>query len=72
MKESSNNVLLEELDKNGVFRITLNDPKNKNALSNKMISALVNTFENAIESEKIKVIVIASTSNVFCSLILKI
>ncbi len=67
MKESSNNVLLEELDKNGVFRITLNDPKNKNALSNKMISALVNTFENAIESEKIKVIVIASTSNVFCS-----
>ena len=43
----------------------MNDHKSKNALSNKMIFALMNAISSACDDNSIKVIVIAANGNVF-------
>ena len=58
-----------EIDKTseGIFRLLLNDPKNKNALSDKMIVQLKEQLSKASTDNSIKVIVIAAVGDVFCS-----
>ena len=51
----------------GILRLTLDDRNNKNALSEKMIRELTNAINKANDNKEVKVIVIASTGNVFCS-----
>jgi len=67
MKESSENILLIECNDNGILRLTLNDMDNKNALSELMMQKLINAITESSKDNSIKVIVIASTGNVFCS-----
>ena len=67
MKESSENILLIECNDNGILRLTLNDLDNKNALSELMMQKLINAITESSKDNSIKVIVIASTGNVFCS-----
>ena len=67
MKNNSENILLADLNDNGVLRITLNDPNNKNALSELMMQKLINTITGASKDNSVRVIVIASTGDVFCS-----
>ena len=67
MKESSENILLIECNDNGILRLTLNDLDNKNALSELMMQKLINAITESSKDSSIKVIVIASTGNVFCS-----
>ncbi len=51
----------------GILRLTLNDPSNKNSLSEIMMQKLINAISKATEDNSVKVIVIASNGNVFCS-----
>ena len=67
MKESSENILLIECNDDGILRLTLNDLDNKNALSELMMQKLINAITESSKDNSIKVIVIASTGNVFCS-----
>ena len=67
MKESSENILLIECNDDGILRLTLNDLDNKNALSELMMQKLINAITESSKDSSIKVIVIASTGNVFCS-----
>ena len=41
MKDNIHNILMTEFDHNGILRLTLNDPDNKNALSELMIQKLI-------------------------------
>ena len=59
-------VLKEEL-KSGLLRLNLNNPQSKNALSEDMISALINCIDSASNDHSIKVIIIAASDNVFCA-----
>jgi len=59
-------VLKEEL-KSGLLRLNLNNPQSKNALSEDMISALINCIDSASNDHSIKVIIIAASGNVFCA-----
>ena len=61
------NILESKKDKKGILRLTLNDPNNKNALSELMIKQLSYALNEATEDKSIRVIVIAATGNVFCS-----
>ena len=67
MKESLENILLKSPNDNGVLRLTLNDPDNKNALSELMMQELLKAISDASKDNSIKVIIIASTGDVFCS-----
>ena len=51
----------------GIFRLLLNDPKNKNALSDQMIVQLKEEIFKASTDNSIKVIIIAAVGGVFCS-----
>jgi len=64
MKESLINIFAQD---NGILRITLDDEGNKNALSEVMISELTEAISEAKNNKDVKVIIIASTGNVFCS-----
>ena len=59
-------VLKEEL-KSGLLRLNLNNSQSKNALSEDMISALINCIDSASNDHSIKVIIIAASGNVFCA-----
>jgi len=65
MEQKMDTILIKELTKEGVLRLTMDDPKNKNALSSKMISTLTETISHASSNNQVKVIVIASNGYVY-------
>ncbi len=67
MKDILESILLEDLNDIGIFRLTLNDIDNKNALSESMMHKLIEAISKASKDNSVKLIVIASTGNVFCS-----
>ena len=67
MKNNLENILLIDFDDNGILRLTFNDLGNKNALSELMMQKLVKAISEASKNNLVKVIVIASTGDVFCS-----
>ena len=67
MKDILESILLEDLNDIGIFRLTLNDIGNKNALSESMMHKLIEAISKASIDNSVKLIVIASTGNVFCS-----
>ena len=67
MKNSIENILLKSSNDHGILRLTLNDPDNKNALSELMMQELLKAISDASKDNSVKVIVIASTGDVFCS-----
>jgi enoyl-CoA hydratase/carnithine racemase len=64
MKNSLINILNQD---NGILRLTLDDENNKNALSEAMIDELTEAINAANDNKEVKVIIIASNGNVFCS-----
>ena len=64
---TDNPIVLKEELKSGLLRLTLNNPQSKNALSEDMISALINCIDSASNDHSIKVIIIAASGNVFCA-----
>ena len=67
MNDSIENILLKSSNDHGILRLTLNDQDNKNALSELMMQELLKAISDASKDNSVKVIVIASTGDVFCS-----
>ena len=60
-------ILLEEFIANGVYRLTLNDAKKRNALSEEMMAKLKSLLTDATDNKSIRVIIIAGNGPAFCS-----
>ena len=67
MQDNNKKILEIDRTSQGIFRILLNDPKNKNALSDQMIVQLKEEIFKASTDNSIKVIIIAAVGDVFCS-----
>ena len=66
MKDNANTIL--KIDQTeGILRLLLDDPKNKNALSDQMMIQLKEQLCKASSNDSIKVIIIAAVGDVFCS-----
>ncbi|MBT6771854.1 MAG: enoyl-CoA hydratase [Thiotrichales bacterium] len=64
---TDDSILLTELTGNGVFRLTLNDEKRRNALSEEMMAHLKSSLADASDNIDIKVVIIAGNGPAFCS-----
>ncbi len=51
----------------GVATITLDSPHNRNALSRRLVTGLLEALERAAADEEARVVVLAATGRVFCS-----
>ncbi len=60
-------LLLSELNDAGVLRLTLNDAKRRNALSEAMLEQLGERFAEASEDPNVRVIVLAANGPAFCA-----
>ena len=58
-------ILITEKSDKGIFRLTMNDLACKNALSNKMLSALLDEIKNTSIDKSIRVIVLRANGKVF-------
>ena len=65
MEDDLNKTLHREQTNEGVLRLTMNDQKNRNALSEAMMNNLVEELTKAASNQSIRVIVIASNGPVF-------
>ena len=65
----SNNseILIQDKSSNGVLRLVMNDLSSRNSLSENMMSSLLDSLDNASKDKDIKVVIIASNGDVFCS-----
>lgn len=60
-------ILLHDLDADGILRLTLNDPARRNALSEAMLTGLGKAFTHAGENAAIRVIILAANGPAFCA-----
>ena len=67
MKDNASKILEIDQISEGILRLSLNDPKNKNSLSNQMMMELKEQLFKASTDNSIKVIIIAAVGDVFCS-----
>ncbi|WP_218044253.1 enoyl-CoA hydratase [Kiloniella majae] len=65
--EPDQDILLSEKDAAGVLRLTLNDDKRRNALSEEMLRKLKDAFSAAAVDASVRVIVLAAKGPVFSS-----
>ena len=64
---NSSDILILEKKDEGILSLTMNNPKNRNALSESMMSILTNTINQASTDQDIKVIIISAQGPVFCA-----
>jgi enoyl-CoA hydratase/carnithine racemase len=64
---TDDSILLEEFIGNGVYRLTLNDAKKRNALSEEMMAKLKSSLTDSTDNKSIRVIIIAGNGPAFCS-----
>ena len=64
---TDDSILLEEFIGNGVYRLTLNDAKKRNALSEEMMAKVKSSLSDATGNKSIRVIIIAGNGPAFCS-----
>ena len=60
-------ILLRDLDDAGILRLTLNDARRRNALSEAMLAALAQAFAEAGEDPRVRVVVLAANGPAFCA-----
>lgn len=63
----ADDILLTALDQHGVLRLTLNDPKTRNALSEAMLVRLAETFHAVSGDSAVRVVVLAANGPAFCA-----
>lgn len=63
----SPDILLQDLSDGGVMRLTLNDVKRRNALSEAMLGALRTAFAAAGNDPAVRVIILAANGPAFCA-----
>ena len=64
---TDDSILLEEFIANGLYRLTLNDAKKRNALSEEMMAKVKSSLSDATDNKSIRVIIIAGNGPAFCS-----
>ena len=64
---TDDSILLEEFIANGLYRLTLNDAKKRNALSEEMMAKVKSSLSDAADNKSIRVIIIAGNGPAFCS-----
>ena len=62
-----NDILLRDLDEEGILRLTLNDAARRNALSETMLAKLDEAFAEAAESPTTRVVILAAEGAAFCA-----
>ena len=67
MITNNDQLLLSELDTNGVLRLTMNDARRRNVLSEAMLIELKDAITAATTDEKVRVILLAGNGPVFCA-----
>ena len=55
------------VDKRGVLRLTLNNPKRRNSLSEAMLAVLSEAFNRAADEPGVRVIILAANGSTFCA-----
>ena len=60
-------ILQSKKGSSGILRLTLNDPKRRNVLSEAMLLALDEAFDRAGENSDVRVIVLSAVGSVFCA-----
>lgn len=64
---TSSDILLSDLSDDGMLRLTLNDVKRRNALSEAMLGALRAALDAAGNDPAVRVIVLAANGPAFCA-----
>ncbi len=67
MTEDAADILLSELDQNGVLRLTLNNAGKRNALSEAMLTRLAAAFAKAANDPAVRVVVLAANGPAYCA-----
>ena len=67
MTKNTKDILKLDQVQPGILRLILNDPKSKNALSEKMMKQLKKHIFEASSNASVKVIIIAAVGDIFCS-----
>ena len=65
MNKDNKSILNIHLNPEGILRIVLNNPKSHNTLSEKMISSLQQSLDDAASDEKVRVVIIAAEGSTF-------
>ncbi|MFO7804252.1 MAG: enoyl-CoA hydratase [Paracoccaceae bacterium] len=60
-------ILSRDLTTDGILRLTLNDPKRRNALSEAMLTALGAAFADAGKDDAVRVVILAANGPAFCA-----
>ena len=60
-------ILLRDLDKDGILRLTLNDARRRNALSEAMLAELSRAFADAAFNPAVRVVILAANGPAFCA-----
>ena len=61
------NILLKTNNDEGILRLTLNNPKNQNTLSEQMLKLLKAEFSKASNDKSVRVIILAANGPIFCA-----
>ncbi|MBF9055778.1 enoyl-CoA hydratase [Rhodobacterales bacterium HKCCA1065] len=64
---SQTNILDSALDARGILRLTLNDEKRRNALSEAMLNRLLEAIHAAADDPEVRVVILASRGPAFCA-----
>ncbi|WP_438991757.1 enoyl-CoA hydratase [Lentibacter sp.] len=64
---TTSDILIRNLNAQGILRLTLNDVARRNALSEAMLAALGQAFEDAASDPAVRVIVLAANGPAFCA-----
>ena len=67
MNENKKEILKIDQSKASILRLVLDDPNNKNALSEDMMRQLKKLLIKASSDDSVKVIIISAVGDVFCS-----
>ncbi|MCG6112710.1 MAG: enoyl-CoA hydratase [Paracoccus sp.] len=67
MSQPGDPILLHDLDRAGILRLTLNDVPRRNALSEEMLEALATALAQAGTDPAVRVIVVAAMGPAFCA-----
>ena len=62
-----NDILLRDLNADGILRLTLNDARRRNPLSEAMLAELRNAFAEAGSDPSVRVIILAANGPAFCA-----
>ena len=61
------NILIKDIPRDGILRLVMDDQKSGNALSEEMMSQLVETIKKASIDDSVKVIILAAEGGIFSS-----